>query len=251
MEDKPADTSGAGKLNPLLIVVGVPCVSVVLMLTVPRIDIVWDGLMMLGMIAASSMALLPILTARYAVNRRLNPSAATIASHLHKHLTYVVLIFVAVHTGGLLLYEPGLVDYLKLSGPPFMLSGIVATLVLIVTTILSLRRNRLGLKYRHWREMHGLLSILVIVLTLLHIVGSGYYFPATWAIIALTLLMGIPTWLNHRQVSDTADLVLMAAADRQSDVSQPELLSMRLATGIALTWCLIALAFAGLWLRLH
>jgi len=51
--------------------------------------------------------------------------------------------------------------------------GIISWVLMILLVLISLLRNRLGMKYRTWRTVHGVLSVVFIVLATWHAINLG------------------------------------------------------------------------------
>jgi len=135
----------------------------------------WDILMGTGMLAAGLMIALPLLSPRVWVYLGGNARALRLVLYVHRDVSYVVVLFMSIHIVGLLLIDPTLTEYLKLSAPWSMLAANLAVIMLLVLVASSLFRIELDLRYRSWRNWHVGLSSVIMALMAFHVVDSGYY----------------------------------------------------------------------------
>ena len=89
--------------------------------------------------------------------------------------------------------------------------GIIAWCVMIIIGLTSIFRNRLGMSYKTWRTIHGVLSILFIGIASFHVTNLGRHINSPMAVLiavlaflAVTLLLktylfksGKPETKNH------------------------------------------------------
>ncbi|MCY1286304.1 hypothetical protein D9M68_381350 [compost metagenome] len=101
---------------------------------------------------------------------------------LHRDLGYAALLLLTLHVGVLLLSEPLVVHYLLPSATFPMLSGVLATLLLLVLVPISLPsvRQRLWRHHLRFRRWHYGISALSLVLLAVHVIGVGFYTGARW-----------------------------------------------------------------------
>lgn len=120
----------------------------------------------------------------------------------HKALGYVFVSILLFHPFFIVIpryFEAGIapVDAFVLiletySKTPALLIGIIAWCVMLLIGITSFFRNNLGMSYTTWRVVHGILSILFIVLADIHILSLGRHINAGMSFMILFLsLIGI------------------------------------------------------------
>lgn len=159
----------------------------------PKIGYWWDICMVLGAAGAGGMALLPLLSARWWASAIRDAHFLRLIQYLHRYLSYALTALIAVHIAGLLVIEPRVIEYLKLSAPWSMLSGLLGTVLVAVLLVTSIARERLGIRYGTWRRWHAGMSAAAMGLILFHLLGSGYYFDSAPRLFALTLVVAMPT----------------------------------------------------------
>lgn len=135
----------------------------------------WDFLMGAGMLATGMMIAVPLIAPRVWVFYGGNARALRLLLHLHRDVTYVVLVLVLVHIVGLVIIDETIVEYLKLSAPWSMLAAITSSVLLLILTVTSLYRIELSLRYRAWRVWHVGMSVAAVALMAVHVVDAGFY----------------------------------------------------------------------------
>ena len=149
----------------------------------------WDFSMVLGFAAASMMAIMFFLTARF--KKVALPFGVDIIYYFHKQVAILLLLFVTAHPLILLISEPAVLEMLK---PGllnrYMAAGIVSLVMMIFIMISSLWRKRLGIHYDNWRYMHIFLAAASFLLALVHIEGVGNYIATFEKRIAWGVIMG-------------------------------------------------------------
>lgn len=128
----------------------------------------------LGFVGLSMMALQFVLTARF--KGIAAPFGTDAMLQFHRQAGLVACAFVAGHVITLLLSRPGYVAFfnpgvnlpraLALITVLFALAGIIGLTVL---------RSRLRVPYEWWRLTHGLLALLVLLISLAHVLMVGRY----------------------------------------------------------------------------
>ena len=220
----------------------IPLALVVLGLLAPRVVPWWDFLMGLGLAAAGGLVVLPLVTARFW--RRTGHAAKfmTATHHLHRYLSYGLSVAVLVHIAGFLVLDTLTIEYIKLSAPGYMLSGLIASALLIVLTVTSLFRLQWGPRYPAWRLWHAILSALTLALMLHHLIGSGYYFDSAWKSATLILVALIPTALSLQHAPRERSAHEPPSADA---LSLPEIrVGRRSALTMLAIWLVAAALFA-------
>lgn len=134
----------------------------------------WDFSMVLGFAAASMMAIMFFLTARF--KRAALPFGVDIIYYFHKQISLLLLLFALAHPLILIASEPVVLEMLK---PRllnrYMAAGIVSFIMIIFIMISSLWRKQLNIHYDNWRYVHAFLAAAAFLLALVHIEGVGNY----------------------------------------------------------------------------
>jgi len=134
----------------------------------------WDFSMALGFAAASMMALMFFLTARF--KRAALPFGVDIIYYFHKYISLLLFLFAATHAIILLSTEPVVWVMLKPEQlNRYMTAGIVSLIMLALIVFSSLFRKQLQIHYDNWRLIHAFLAVAAFILALVHIEGVGYY----------------------------------------------------------------------------
>ncbi|KPJ98506.1 MAG: hypothetical protein AMJ60_07915 [Desulfobacterales bacterium SG8_35] len=149
----------------------------------------WDFSMVLGFAAASMMAIMFFLTARF--KRASLPFGVDIIYYFHKQISLLLLLFILAHPLILIVSEPVVVEMLK---PKllnrYMAAGIVSVVLVIFIMVSSLWRKQLGLHYDNWRIAHIFLSASSFLLALVHILGVSHYIATPEKRIVWSAIMG-------------------------------------------------------------
>ena len=110
-------------------------------------------------------------------------------SHFHRWLGITVFAAMMLHALWFIIADSAVLEYLVPGAPVYMVLGMSAFLFSILLTVSSLKRPRKaaytsGGSFRFW---HNWQSIVIVVLSLLHISLSGFYFvsPSQWALLAM------------------------------------------------------------------
>ena len=128
----------------------------------------------LGFAGLSMLGLQFLLTAR--IRSIVRPYGIDVVYHFHRQISIVAFLLILAHPIILFIFSPGLLNLLNpFTAPARVLYGIGAILLMGVIILLSLKRVDLKIKYEPWRFTHGLLASLAIILTMLHVLGVGYY----------------------------------------------------------------------------
>lgn len=111
--------------------------------------------------------------------------------NLHRDLSYAAALLLALHIGVLLVSEPLVIDYLKPSATWPMLSGTLATLLLIVLVPTSLAgvRKKIWRNHQRFKTWHYRLCVLMLLLMAVHIIGVGFYTAWLWKALFWAVLM--------------------------------------------------------------
>jgi sulfoxide reductase heme-binding subunit YedZ len=155
-------------------------------------QVFWLASRATGIIAMIFLAVSVALGLAMAGRLSRRPLLPATLRHFHESLTLVTLALIVAH-GGLLLFDswlrPGLVGItLPLSlhyRPVFTGIGIIAGWLAALLGLSFYFRKRIGVKT--WRFMHRF-TIIVYLLALGHVLGSGTDAHSPWMIVLLTVL---------------------------------------------------------------
>jgi len=118
-----------------------------------------------GIICLSLFVIQPLLAAGYL-------PGLTLANerNWHRWIGTAIVLFVAMHVGGLYLTSPpDTLDALLLVAPtPFSVYGVLGMWGVAVTAVLVALRRRLGLSYSTWFIIHNVLALTVVLATIIH-----------------------------------------------------------------------------------
>ena len=145
--------------------------------------------MVLGFAAASMMAIMFFLTARF--KRVSLPFGVDILYYFHKQISLLLLLFVLAHPLILIVSEPVVVEMLKPNLlNRYMAAGIVSFVFVVLIMVSSLWRKQLGIHYDNWRLVHIFLSASAFLLALVHIEGVSHYIATPEKRIVWGAIMG-------------------------------------------------------------
>jgi Ferric reductase like transmembrane component/Class III cytochrome C family len=131
-----------------------------------------DGLGLLSLFLAVAVTAWP-------VRPRVAPTPRATTLSLHRLLGFLALGLALLHTAGLVVAEPLLLEHLKPTAPVFMLAGLLALVllgVLCVTGLWSVRRHFPG--SGAFQLIHIALAALLLVLLGVHAIGAARYLRA-------------------------------------------------------------------------
>ena len=145
------------------------------------------------------------------------------AQRFHSNIAIIVAVLVLAHGGIFLLMDTHTLEYLKLTAPVYMWSGVLGGLALLALAVSSFPRLRRRFydRYAHFRAWHLGLSITALLLAAYHVLGADYYLDSGYAKgLFILVVAAAPTlaYLKRRNqrtpgsthVTDSAD------ADRQA-----------------------------------
>ncbi|MGM0632528.1 MAG: ferredoxin reductase family protein [Pseudomonadota bacterium] len=160
-----------------------------------RGGLAWEAGIALGFAGLSLLVPQFLLTAR--MRWLTAPFGVDLIYHFHRHLALVLMLVVIAHPLVLFSSRPALLADLPtlLTGWP-MLSGVLALALMLLITLSSLWRKRLGLPYNRWRILHLALALAIIGLSFSHMLSIGYYSASPimlglWTVIALSAVLVI------------------------------------------------------------
>ncbi len=169
-----------------------PCLVLLSGRMPPGYGYLWDFSLAQGYGAASMMAIMFFLTARF--KRPALPFGVDVIYYFHKYIALLLFLIVAAHPAILLTTEPVVREMLKPAQiNRYMAAGVVSFLLLSLIVISSLWRKQLNIHYDNWRLIHAVLAVAALILALIHIEGAGYYIDTP--IKRLIWLLIMVSWL--------------------------------------------------------
>jgi predicted ferric reductase len=139
--------------------------------------------------------------------------------HFHRKMGIIAFVFVLAHPITLILADPEFLSYFdpRINAPRAIALSF-ATVSLILITVTSLWRLSFGLDYEKWRLLHGILSLALVFIGVVHAIQVGHYLDTFWKKALLALLMGgsmylvihtrlIRPWLNRKKPYKVIELI--------------------------------------------
>jgi hypothetical protein len=156
--------------------------------TATRIHPGWETAQALGVVAAACCLLLCLI----AVRPRM-PWSRTLSMKRHELIGWIALAAALMHVGLLLLFDRRVFEHLKPTAPAYEWLGIVALVLLLALTALSLPaiRQRLYAQHRKFQLVHIGMTCVLIPAIAMHILTTGRYVHgriATAAYVVLSVL---------------------------------------------------------------
>ena len=194
-----------------------------------------------GILAASGLALLPLLSARWWAPQHRASGFLRLIQATHRQLAYLGMGLVIAHVALLILLEARTIEYLKLGAVAPMMAGLLGTLLMVFLIVSSLYREAWRWSYQSWRYWHAGLSIIALGCIGWHLLGAGYYYDNAGKRAAVLWLLVVPSvtaWALRRWP-------LRGAANPARDPGHAVRSRVqRLISAIALTWLAAALGFS-------
>jgi hypothetical protein len=153
--------------------------------TATRIHAGWETAQALGLVAAACCLLLCLI----AVRPRM-PWSRTLSLKRHELIGWIALAAALMHVGLLLMFDRRVFEHLKPTAPIYEWLGILALMLLLALTVLSLPsvRQRLYAQHRRFQLMHvGMTCVLTPALAI-HILTTRRYFHGRIAAAAYVLV---------------------------------------------------------------
>lgn len=102
-------------------------------------------------------------------------------AHFHRHLGLLAVLLVLGHPLLLLIVKPEWIGFLDPRVDRMRAISLwVLLLALLMIIVSSLWRSKFGLSYEHWRALHGLLAVIMIVLGTGHALMVDHYLTSLW-----------------------------------------------------------------------
>ncbi|MBE9539026.1 MAG: ferric reductase-like transmembrane domain-containing protein [Proteobacteria bacterium] len=145
----------------------------------PGISLFWDWANAMGYLVVANCLFLFVYKGRV---RTFPAYSGRFFANLHRDLGYITVVLLAAHIGLLLAVEPLLLEHLKPTAPLHMVSGSLATILMLVLFLSSIPpvRRRLWRDYHVFRHVHAIVAVTVLGLLLYHILVSGFYLNSQW-----------------------------------------------------------------------
>ncbi len=145
----------------------------------PGIRLLWDWANAMGYMAMAVCLLLFVYKGR---PHSFPAYSGRFFANLHRDLGYVVILLIGGHIGVLLAIEPLLLEYLKPTAPLHILSGLLATILMLLLLAFSIfpLRRLLWRDYHLFRHVHAMVAITALGLLFYHILLSGFYLNSYW-----------------------------------------------------------------------
>jgi predicted ferric reductase len=133
----------------------------------------------LGFIGLAMFGLQFALSAR--VQSLTRPFGIDVVIQFHRQISYVATAFVVAHPALLFLTDAPMGELLNPVTAPWRARfGLLALVLVLVLIASSVWRVRLRLSYENWRLLHGILAVLVVAFSLVHVQLVGYYVSQPW-----------------------------------------------------------------------
>lgn len=171
-----------------------------------------------GIVCLSLLFLQPLLPAGY-----LAGSEGPAGRRWHRWVGFVIVVAVALHVGGLYVTSPpDTMDALLLVSPtPFSVYGVAAMWGILITAILVLLRQRLGLSHASWRLVHNLVGATVVAAIIVHALQiEGAMEPTSKLMLSIAVIISTSVALLDLRVVRPL-LRRRARGQRREDVDVP------------------------------
>lgn len=153
--------------------------------TATRIHPGWETAQTLGVLAALCCLLLCLIAVRPRV-----PWSRTLSLKRHELIGWIALAVTVLHVGLLLAFDRRVFEHLKLTAPIYEWLGILALILLIALTALSLPtiRQRLYAQHRQFQLVHIGMTCALVAAIAVHILTTGRYFHGRISVAAYLLV---------------------------------------------------------------
>lgn len=142
--------------------------------------------------------------------------------HLHRNLAFLATALATMHALGYLILDATVIEYLLPTAPNYMLLGILAWLLLVITTCSSLPalRQRTYPGFSSFRNWHRGLYLLLLGLSAWHAFATEFSLSSIWQVSGLSLLLiGAPLFaFLGRRTGSAMPVTPAPATDRQADL---------------------------------
>ncbi|MGE8066372.1 ferric reductase-like transmembrane domain-containing protein [Pseudomonas sp. NPDC089569] len=174
----------------LTILSALPFMLLLLENAMPGVNPAWDFANAAGLFSGLLMALLFVFSGRPLSQPYYD---GKFFMNLHRDLGYAATLLLIVHIGVLLVSEPLVIDYLKPSAGWSMLSGTLATLLLVALVPASLAgmRRKIWRNHKHFKHWHYGLGVLMLAMMSWHVISVGFYTRELWKSLLWGGLIGV------------------------------------------------------------
>jgi predicted ferric reductase len=171
----------------------------------------WDFAVAIGIAALGLLGTLFLLTARF--QRAVLPFGVDIIYYFHRWVGVLTLTLALLHAALLLALEPAYWRFPDIARH-VTASGGLALAALLLVTVTSLARKRLGIEYDNWRRLHALLAVVAAGATVWHADSANGQFSApglhalllamagSWAALVLYVRVLKPLTLRPYRVTE-------------------------------------------------
>jgi hypothetical protein len=179
------------------IIVFVMCITapiLLLLLTESAVTVhfIWDFANTIGYVASFFILALFVYTGQ---RRSHQKYSSRFYNNFHRHLGLATLLLVTLHVAILLWFDPVLIEHVKITAPLYMLSGLLAAVLIVILTFSSFQSTRKLIwdKYTSFKFIHGICGIGILLFSAIHIYYSQYYMNSLSKIIILGALTSLIT----------------------------------------------------------
>jgi DMSO/TMAO reductase YedYZ heme-binding membrane subunit len=170
--------------------------------TASRIHPGWETAQALGVVAAACCLLLCLV----AVRPRM-PWSRTLSLKRHELIGWIALAAALMHVGLLLVFDRRVFEHIKPTAPIYEWLGMIALVLLLALTVLSLPpvRQRLYAQHRRFQLVHVGMTCVLIPAIAAHILATGRYFHGRIAAVAYVLgsVLALSALLRARARADS------------------------------------------------
>lgn len=143
-----------------------------------------------GFLGLAQFAIQFVLIARF--RRMTQPYGIDSIMYYHRQMGILAVLVILAHPVILVMREPAMAGLLNPFGGDWASrTGVWSVIALVLLTLLSLFRRRIGLRYEWWRTGHAILALSAVVLAILHIALAGPYVRGGWKLGFWIVLIGL------------------------------------------------------------
>lgn len=138
-----------------------------------------EASVVLGFLGLALVGLQFIPTARLQTFSHVFPMDRVYVYHRWASIAGVALVL--PHPLLLFIFDPSTLALLNpFTAPARAVFGVISLAALIVLVITSIYRQWLNLRYEHWRILHTVFAVVVLLAAMFHIFGVDYYLAMPW-----------------------------------------------------------------------
>lgn len=173
------------------------CVAMLAIILLPRglpaAGFLWDFFNGLGFCGLAVLIALAWDSESPARNPRLR---------LHRNLAVVSSILISGHVLGFVVWDPTVIEYLKLRAPLYMLAGIGGYLLVVLATVSSFPTPRRVLYrgFSRFRQWHLIVSVAAILTSVWHVLGTNFVINGILhSLLFCLLVLSVPAYAYGRR----------------------------------------------------